>query len=206
MDLITFIRDSQPARWAQLEAMLSYRTAVTVIDSLTKELASKGTLGVLRHGFKCYGKELRLDFRPNSGMNPDSAARYAANRLTIRRQLAFPSIVLKRPDGTPRTCIIDVVLSVNGLPVATVELNNPLTGQRATDACKQYTTDRDGRDPLFRFKERALVHFAVDPDEAWMTTELKGAETVFLPFNRGHKFWRGQSAGRGQLEDPLSLG
>ena len=99
--------------------------------------------------------------------------------------------MLKRPDGTPRKCIIDVVLSVNGLPVVTAELKNPLTGQRAEDACKQYMTDRDGRDPLFRFKERALVHFAVDPDEAWMTTELKGAETVFLPFNRGHNFGAG---------------
>ena len=124
-------------------------------------------------------------FQPNSGMNKESAARYAANRLTIRRQVSFASIVLKRPDGTPRTCVIDVVLCVNGLPVVTVELKNPLTGQRARDACKQYQTDRDGRDPLFRFKERALVHFAVDPDEAWMTTELKGTETEFLPFNRG---------------------
>ena len=191
-DVVGFIRDSQPTRWAQLEAMLKDQTAATIIDSLTKELASKGTLGVLRHGFKCYGKELRLAwFQPNSGMNPESAARYAANRLTITRQLAFTSNVLKRPDGAPRTCIIDVVLSVNGLPVATVELKNPLTGQRAKDACKQYMTDRDGRDPLFRFKERALVHFAVDPDEAWMTTELKGAETLFLPFNRGHKFGAG---------------
>jgi type I restriction enzyme, R subunit len=128
VDVIDFIRESQPARWAQLEAMLKDRTAATVIDSLTKELASKGALGVLRHGFKCYGKELRLAyFQPNSGMNPESAARYAANRLTIRRQLSFASTVLKRPDGTPRTCIIDVVLSVNGLPVATVELKNPLT-------------------------------------------------------------------------------
>lgn len=192
VDVIDFIRDSQPTRWAQLEAMLKDRTAATVIDSLTKELASKGALGVLRHGFKCYGKELRLAyFQPNSGMNPDSAARYAANRLTIRRQLSFASTVLKRPDGAPRTCIIDVVLSVNGLPVATVELKNPLTGQRARDACQQYMTGRDGRDPLFRFKERALVHFAVDPDEAWMTTELKGAETTFLPFNRGHHFGAG---------------
>jgi type I restriction enzyme R subunit len=191
-DAIGFIRDSQPARWAQLEAMLKDQTAATVVDSLTKELASKGTLGVLRHGFKCYGKELRLAyFQPNSGMNPESAARYAANRLTITRQLAFTSNALKRPNGTPRTCIIDVVLGVNGLPVATVELKNPLTGQRAKDACKQYMTDRNGRDPLFRFKERALVHFAVDPDEAWMTTELKGAETFFLPFNRGHKFGAG---------------
>ena len=192
VDVITFIRDSQPTRWAQLEAMLKDRTAATVLDSLTKELATKGALGVLRHGFKCYGKELRLAyFRPNTGMNPDSAARYAANKLTIRRQLAFQSTVLKRPDGSPRTCVIDVVLSVNGLPIVTVELKNPLTGQRAQDACKQYMTDRDGRDPLFRFKERGLVHFAVDPDEAWMTTELKGAETVFLPFNRGHNFGAG---------------
>jgi type I restriction enzyme R subunit len=191
-DVIGFIRDSQPARWGQLEAMLKDRTADTVIDSLTKELANKGTLGVLRHGFKCYGKELRLAyFQPNSGMNPESAALYAANRLTITRQVAFASQVLKRPDGTPRKCIIDVVLSVNGLPVVTVELKNPLTGQRAHDACKQYMTDRDGRDQLFRFKERALVNFAVDPDEAWMTTELKGAETLFLPFNRGHKFGAG---------------
>jgi type I restriction enzyme R subunit len=176
----------------QLEAMLKDRTAATVIDSLTKELASKGMLGVLRHGFKCYGKELRLAyFRPNSGMNRESAALYAANRLTITRQVPFASQVLKRPDGSPRTCIIDVVLSVNGLPVVTVELKNPLTGQRAEDARKQYMTDRDGRDPLFRFKERGLVHFAVDPDEVWMTTELKGAETVFLPFNRGRNFGAG---------------
>lgn len=191
-DVIGFIRDSQPTRWGQLEAMLKDRTAGMVIDSLTKELTSKGALGVLRHGFKCYGKELRLAwFQPNSGMNLESAARYAANRLTITRQLSFSSQALKRPDGGPRTCVIDVVLSVNGLPVVTVELKNPLTGQRAEGACKQYMTDRDGRDPLFRFKERALVHFAVDPDEAWMTTELKGAETVFLPFNRGHNFGAG---------------
>ncbi|MBS1066455.1 type I restriction endonuclease subunit R [Gluconobacter kondonii] len=191
-DVIGFLRDSQPARWDQLEAMLKDRTAATVIDSLTKELGSKGTLGVLRHGFKCYGKELRLAwFQPNSGMNPESGARYAANRLTITRQLSFASQALKRPDGGARKCVIDVVLSLNGLPVVTIELKNPLTGQRAEDACKQYMTDRDGRDPLFRFKERALVHFAVDPDEAWMTTELKGKETLFLPFNRGHKFGAG---------------
>ena len=191
-DVIGFIRDSQPARWGQLEAMLKDRTAAMVLDSLTKELASKGALGVLRHGFKCYGKELRLAwFQPNSGMNPESAARFAANRLTITRQVAFPSQVLKRPDGALRTCVVDVVLSLNGLPVVTAELKNPLTGQRAADACQQYRTDRDGRDLLFRFKERALVHFAVDPDEAWMTTELKGAETLFLPFNRGHGFGAG---------------
>ncbi|MCC5045179.1 DEAD/DEAH box helicase family protein [Xanthomonas campestris] len=118
-------------------------------------------------------------------MNPEAAAKYAHNRLTITRQVNFAS-VLKRPDGKPKRCIIDVTLAVNGLPVVTVELKNPLTGQPASEAIHQYQHDRDERDRLFAFKQRALVHFAVDPDEAWMTTRLKGRETVFLPFNRGH--------------------
>jgi type I restriction enzyme R subunit len=197
-DLFAFLRASQPTRWAELEGMLKDKTEATILDSLTKELTSKGALGVLRHGFKCYGKQLKLAyFQPNSGMNPEAAKRYADNRFTLTRQVSFTSDVLKKPDGTKRKCIIDGVLSINGLPVVTVELKNHLTGQRAADACDQYKTDRDGRDLLFRFKERALVHFAVDPDEVWMTTELKGAETLFLPFNRGHRF----GAGNPPVED-----
>lgn len=195
-DVLGFLRDTQPAKWAALEKLLAERTADTVLDALGKELGLKGTLHVLRHGFRCYGKTLRLAyFRPNSGMNPEAAARYARNRLTIIRQVAFPS-VLKRPDGKPRRCIIDVTLAVNGLPVVTAELKNPLTGQRARDAVEQYQTERDGRDLLFAFGQRALVHFAVDPDEVWMTTRLKGRETTFLPFNRGH----GHGAGNPPVE------
>src|SRR5690606_18377262 len=133
-------------------------------------------------------------FRPNSRMNPEAASAYAKNRLTITRQVAFTS-VMKSADGPNankhRRCIIDVTLSLNGLPVATVELKNPLTGQRAANAVTQYKQDRDERDLLFAFKKRALVHFAVDPDEVWMTTRLKGKETVFLPFNRGHDYGAG---------------
>lgn len=185
-DVIGFLQDSQAAKWGQLESLLGDKTRATVLDSLAKELEIKGTLHVLRYGFKCYGKTFRLaHFRPNSGMNREAAAAYALNRLTITRQVAFSS-VMKKADGKNRRCIIDVTLSLNGLPVATAELKNPLTGQRATDAVKQYKQDRDERDLLFAFKKRALVHFAVDPDEAWMTTRLKGKDTVFLPFNRGH--------------------
>jgi type I restriction enzyme R subunit len=190
-DVAGFLKDSQAAKWAQLEALLGAKTEATVLDSLTKELDIKGTLHVLRHGFKCYGKTFRLAyFRPNSGMNPDAAASYAANRLTITRQVAFTS-VMKKADGKNRRCIIDVTLAVNGLPVATAELKNPLTHQRAADAVRQYCGDRDDRDLLFAFKKRALVHFAVDPDEVWMTTRLKGKETVFLPFNRGNNHGAG---------------
>ena len=184
-DAVGFIEASQPKKWARLVGILGDKTRATVLDALAKELGTKGTLHVLRHGFKCYGKTLRLAaFRPNTGMNPEAARLYALNRLTITRQVSFAS-VQKRPDGQPRRCVIDVVLAVNGLPVVTAELKNPLTGQRAADAVKQYERDRDERDLLFQFKRRALVHFALDPDEVWMTTRLRGKETRFLPFNRG---------------------
>lgn len=142
------------------------------LSDLAKEPTTKGTLHVLRHGFRCYGKTLRLAyFQPNTGMNPETTALYAKNRLTITRQVAFTS-VKKAPGGKAKRCILDVTLAVNGLPVATAELKNPMTGQRAVDAKKQYERDRDERDLMFKFKERALVHFAVDPDEVWMSGTL----------------------------------
>lgn len=190
-DVTGFLRDSQHTRWDALEALLGPKTAATILNSLSKELEVKGTLHVLRHGFKCYGKSFRMAwFRPNTAMNPEAAERFDRNRLTITRQVAFTS-VMKKADGKNRRCIIDVTLAVNGIPVVTAELKNPLTGQRAVDAVKQYKQDRDERDLLFAFRKRALVHFAVDPDEIWMTTRLRGKETLFLPFNRGHNHGAG---------------
>ena len=190
-DVSDFLRDSQPAKWRALEALLGPKTAVTVLDGLSKELELKGTLHVLRHGFKCYGKTFRMAyFRPNTRMNPEAAQNYARNRLTITRQVAFAS-VMKKADGKNRRCIIDVTLAVNGIPVVTAELKNPLTGQRAAHAIRQYEDERDERDLLFAFKKRALVHFAVDPDEVWMTTRLRGKETDFLPLNRGNNHGAG---------------
>ena len=190
-DVSGFLKDGQRAKWEGLEALLGSKTAATVLDSLSKELELKGTLHVLRHGFKCYGKIFRMAyFRPNTRMNPEAAENYAKNRLTITRQVAFTS-VMKKADGKNRRCIIDVTLAVNGIPVVTAELKNPLTGQRAAHAVHQYENERDGRDLLFAFKKRALAHFAVDPDEIWMTTRLKGKETDFLPFNRGNNHGAG---------------
>ena len=184
-DVSGFLKDSQPAKWEALQALLGPKTAATVLDSLSKELELKGTLHVVRHGFKCYGKTFRMAyFRPNTTMNPEAAENYARNRLAITRQVAFTSVI-KKADGKNHRCIIDVTLAVNGIPVVTAELKNPLTGQRVVDAMRQYENERDERDLLFAFKKRALVHFAVDPDEIWMTTRLRAKETHFLPFNRG---------------------
>ena len=205
-DASGFLRDSQQAKWQALEALLRPKTAATVLDSLSKELELKGTLHVLRHGFKCYGKTFRMAyFRPNTRMNPEAAENYANNRLTITRQVAFTS-VMKKADGKSRRCIIDVTLAVNGIPVVTAELKNPLTGQRAAHAMRQYEDVRDERDLLFAFKKRALVHFAVDPDEVWMTTRLGGQGDRLSALQPRQQPQGGQPSGRGELEDRLPLG
>lgn len=196
-DVIGFLQESHPVKWKALSAILGDKTKATLLSDLTKELEIKGTLHVLRHGFKCYGKTFHLAyFQPNTSMNPEASRLYALNRLTITRQVEFTS-VMKKPDGSHRRCIIDVTLAVNGIPVVTVELKNPLTGQRVAQAVHQYQTDRDERDLLFAFKKRALVHFAVDPDEVWMTTQLKGKETLFLPFNKGNRHGAGNPIVKG---------
>lgn len=105
-------------------------------------------------------------------------AQYAHNRLTVTRQLYFSSKNNKS---------LDLLLSLNGLPVATIELKNHLTGQTVNDAVAQYRTDRDPRELLFQFKKRAIVHFTLDPDSVWLTTKLDGDSTRFIPFNRGNK-------------------
>ncbi len=101
---------------------------------------------------------------------------YAKNQLMVTRQV---------PCHPGKHDTVDLLFAVNGLPVATCELKNPGTGQNWGHAVRQYKSDRDPRAPLFRFKERALVHFAADPDEIHMTTRLLGEATHFLPFNRG---------------------
>ena len=137
-----------------------------------------GSLATLRHGFKCYGRTLRTAyFKAAHELNPELESRYAANRLGLARQLHFSA---RSPHKS-----LDVTLSLNGIPIVTVELKNPLTGQRVEDARRQYKQDRDPREPIFEFKRRTLVHFAVDTESVRMTTRLAGAATHFLPFDKG---------------------
>ncbi len=176
---LAFVRETQPREWAHLERLRGEHAAETLLADLCRALDSphEGCLSVLRHGFKCYGRQFRAaSFAPASSMNPETRRRYDANRLTVTRQLEW---------SDRHTKSLDVVLSVNGIPVVTCELKNPMTGQTWQDAVRQYQTDRDPNDLLFQFLRRTLVHFAVDPDEVRMTTRLAGRETQFLPFNRG---------------------
>ena len=175
--VLGFIRETQPTDWAKLEAQLGEQTGEQVLADLCKRMDDQGALATLRHGFKCYGRTLRIAyFKAAHELNPELEARYAANRVGVTRQLRF----------SPRSeQSLDVVLSVNGVPVATLELKNPLTGQTVEDARRQYQQNRDPREPIFAFKQRTLVHFAVDTESVLMTTRLAGSSTRFLPFDKG---------------------
>ena len=176
-EICDFLKATQPRLWDDMRSLHDVGLEKLLLAALVKELDLKGTLHVLRHGFKFYGKVFRLaTFKPAHAMNDEVLKLYRQNRLTVTRQVPC------RP-GTHET--VDLVFALNGLPVATCELKNPGTGQTWQHAVQQYQRDRDPRTPLFRFKTRALVHFAADPNEVHMVTRLAGTETHFLPFNRG---------------------
>ncbi|MFO0644235.1 MAG: DEAD/DEAH box helicase family protein [Polyangiaceae bacterium] len=151
-------------------------------------MEANGSLATLRHGFKCYGRTLFVAyFKAAHELNPELEERYAKNRLGLTRQLRFSARSEKS---------LDVTLSVNGIPIATLELKNAMTGQTVEHARRQYKQDRDPRETIFEFKKRTLVHFAVDTDAVLMTTRLAGGATHFLPFNKG------DGGGAGNPADP----
>ncbi|MDI3503783.1 MAG: type restriction enzyme subunit [Candidatus Cloacimonadota bacterium] len=175
--VITFLRKSQPTLWTELEKLNGDILSGQLIKALVKERLNKGTLHILRHGFKFQVKILRLAyFRPAHNLSKEADVLYQSNSFQVCRQVFY------HPD---KQQTIDMVLAINGIPVATIELKNPGTGQSVSHAIKQYREDRDPSTPLLSFKSGALVHFAVDTDEVYMTTHLKKQKTFFLPFNRG---------------------
>jgi type I restriction enzyme R subunit len=177
VELGGFIRSSQPKAWSRLVSLHGGedQALVKLADRVAAEIDDRGTVDVLRHGVIDLGVEIRLAFfRPAHGLTPELEERYQQNRVTLTRQLNFE-------EGSGKD--IDLALLVNGIPTTTAELKNPLTGQGIDHAVAQY---RHQRDPAnVTLSRRALVHFAVDPNEVKMTTKLVGASTVFLPFNRG---------------------
>ena len=197
--VLGFIRDTQPKEWARLEALHGDRTGEQVLTDLCKWMDTNGSLATLRHGFKCYGRTLYpAFFKAAHELNPELEARYAANQLGLTRQLRY----------SPRSeKSLDVTLSLNGIPVATVELKNPLTGQTVEDAMRQYRRDRDPLEPIFEFKRRSLVHFAVDTECVRMTTRLAGARPSFYRSTKAMMAGAGtRRSERAELSDGIPLG
>jgi type I restriction enzyme R subunit len=183
--VMEFIKATQAEEWRKLEGQYGPSSEAEFFKQLEKSLKQRGTLDVLRNGVKLIPnlKFFVATFKPASSVNPSLVELFDANILSVINQLRYSS---KNENA------IDVGLFINGLPVATLELKNTLTGQTFRHAERQYRYDRSpANEPLLTFKRGALVHFAVDQDNVSMTTQLQNGMTRFLPFNRG------QSGGAG---------
>jgi type I restriction enzyme R subunit len=175
-DVIDFIIATQPKEWERLKQHYDRAVKDQFLKRLSREIVRRGTLDVLRNGLKDSGCKFRLAFfRPSSGLNEEIKRLHAANLFSVVRQLSYSEKSAQS---------LDMTLFLNGIPIFTAELKNPLTGQTVEDAIRQYMSDRDPREPLFAYG-RCLAHFAVDPDLVYVTTQLAGPKTRFLPFNKG---------------------
>ncbi len=174
--VLGFLYATQPEEWEKLKQQHGPDVKPRFLQRLASEIANRGTLDVLRKGVKDNGCKFRLAyFRPATGLNETTRKLYEANQFTVIRQLRY---------SEKNNNSLDLVLFLNGLPIFTAELKDHFTGQNVEHAIRQYRTDRDPREPLFAFG-RCLAHFAVDPDLVYLTTELEGPRTRFLPFNQG---------------------
>jgi type I restriction enzyme, R subunit len=183
-DMIAWVQQTNRKAWTALETGFGGKAADVLLDRLRNQLDTRGTLEVLRNGIEIHpvrGTLNMVQFKPASGMNPDLTVKYNANRLRVVRQVKYSQ--------SNENCI-DLVLFVNGIPVATAELKSDFT-QSVEDAVDQYRFDRDPTpkgaqsEPLLSFPGGALVHFAVSNSDVQMTTQLAGKATRFLPFNQG---------------------
>ncbi len=175
--VIDFIKSTQSKEWAMLTKRHGALVEQNFFKRLDNELKRRGMIDVLRHGIDDTGVSFKLSyFKPGSTMNKSAIESYDMNRLMITRQVHY---------SLDNNNSLDTVIFLNGLPIITIELKNQLTGQNVQNAIAQYKSDRNPKEKIFAFKQRALVHFAVDTDEIYMTTKLDGQDTFFLPFNRG---------------------
>ncbi len=177
--VISFIRATQTKKWADYCELIGDKAQATrnLLNRIKEVVDKEGTLHVLRKGFDIHGGgHFNLCyFEPTNPVAEESRRLYQENLLHLQRQVKFSEKDEKS---------LDMSIFLNGLPIFTIELKNQISGQNVGHAMKQYKTTRNPKEPLFRFK-RCLAHFAVDNDLVYVTTELAGAKTMFLPFNQG---------------------
>lgn len=182
-ELFAFLEDTQEKRMRTLEKSYGPSYKKEVLKRIKMQLHKQGLVECLRKGIKDRGVTLQLAYnKPPTDMNKTLNEQYAKNRFNVVRQVYY---------SDKHNNSLDMVLCLNGLPIVVMELKNPLTNQTVEHAMKQLKKDRDPREQLFKFNERVVVYFAVDPDEVFMTTKLDKEKTYFLPFNKGNNGGKG---------------
>ena len=191
--LIDFIQKTQPKEWARFENTNKVDTERKFCMAFNNACDMSGLITVLRHGFKHRGITFHVCyFKPESSLNQTAAVQYARNHVACYRQWYYSADTKKS---------VDMVLVLNGIPVFAFELKNQYTGQTVDNAKRQWMYDRDPREICFQFNKRILGYFAVDHTEVWMSTELRGKDTFFLPFNQGSN-GAGRDGGKGNPANP----
>jgi len=181
-DVVSFLQATQPKEWTKLKKLYKQETKAHFLRRLSSEINKRGTLDVLRNGVKDSSCKFNLYYhQPASKLNPKTQRHYLANIFSVIRQLHYSA----KPAAQEKQKSLDLGIFINGLPIFTAELKNPLTGQTVQNAITQYQKRRDMHEPLFAFG-RCLAHFAVDPNLVYFTTHLQEDKTSFLPFNRGN--------------------
>ena len=192
--LVGFVKATQPIMWQRFEKQCNSDPYRKFYKCFEDAVQMDGLLSVMRHGFKHRGMDFKVCyFKSESTLNDVAVKRYGQNVCQCIRQWHY---------SQQNNNSVDMMLAINGIPVVAIELKNQLTGQTVDNAKLQWQYDRDQREPAFWLNHRILAYFAVDLYEAWMTTELKGTDTYFLPFNQGSN-GAGNDGGAGnpQAED-----
>lgn len=189
--LISFIEKTQPKQWKRYVTKYGDKAEKQLYRVFQDDVSRYGLIYVLRKGISDVGINIRFCyFAPASMLNDELVANYDANILTVTRQFAYSKL---------NKNTIDMVLSLNGIPVVALELKNQITGQNVENSKRQWCTDRDPKEPLFHFNNRILAYFGVDLYEVALTTELKKEKTFFIPFNQGSN-GAGEVGGAGNPE------
>lgn len=205
-DLLGYVKDTQKEQWRALCDREGDKAEQKLLEKVVKQLKTDnskaprdhGTLGVLRKGLKTLTGHFKFcQFKPEHGLNETIAHAYQKNRFRVVPELVYSPYATDKHQAQTgskaKRYRIDLVLFVNGFPIATMELKSE-TKQDIEQAQRQYKQTRKPIDPntnrpepLLTFKRGALVHFAVSQFEVYMTTRLEGEDTFFLPFNQGTK-------------------
>ncbi len=191
-DLFRFLEESQKDLLDEFKSNKGVAWKKAFLDLVNSNITKRGLISVLRNGVEdvMMTGTFQLFFsKPNNSSNKTALKNYKENILKVTRQLKY---------STKNNNTLDMVLSINGFPVIVMELKNQFTGQNVYNAIKQFKEDRDPKEKLFGFNHRILVYFAVDTDEVYMTTDLKGSKTYFLPFNKGNDRGKGNPVVEGK--------
>lgn len=188
--VISFIIATQKDKWEAYQMQLGNKAKDALLTKINNEIDKRGTLELLRKPFASYGVYFDFAyFKPASGLNENYREKYQNNIFSVMRQVKYS----ERNENS-----LDMALFLNGIPLATMELKDRMTGSgyNVESAIRQYQNDRDPREPLFKYG-RCLVHFALDEELVYMATQLKGPKTFFLPFNKGNN---------GEAGNPVTAG